>query len=81
MSRYGAAEVLNDFAKELKHTKANPFFRFTKAVQRHANIRDQNPSNGTICPGEPHHPNLNAPKFDGMARAMCPWSSVEAGQK
>ena len=24
ISRYGAAEVYNDFAKELKHTEANP---------------------------------------------------------
>ena len=27
--------------------------KFTKAVARHANIRDQNPSLGMICPGEP----------------------------
>ena len=58
--------------------------RFTEAVLRHANIRDQNPSLGMICPGDPHHRNPNAPKIwgsvsgrDGMARAMCTWSSVE----
>ena len=28
--------------------------KFTKAVARHAYIRDQNPSLGMICPGEPH---------------------------
>ena len=28
--------------------------KFTEAVVRHANIRDQNPSLGMICPGEPH---------------------------
>ena len=28
--------------------------QFTKAVARHADIRDQNPSLGMICPGEPH---------------------------
>ena len=28
--------------------------QFTKAVLRHANIRDQNPSFGMICPGYPH---------------------------
>ena len=28
--------------------------RFTKAVLRHADIRDQNPSLGMICPGDPH---------------------------
>ena len=28
--------------------------KFTKALMRHANIRDQNPSLGMICPGDPH---------------------------
>ena len=28
--------------------------KFTKAVVRHADIRDQNPSLGIICPGDPH---------------------------
>ena len=28
--------------------------KFTKAIARHAKIRDQNPSLGNICPGEPH---------------------------
>ena len=30
------------------------FVPFTKAVVRHADIRDQNPSLGMICPGDPH---------------------------
>ena len=62
--------------------------RFTKAVVRHADIREQNPSLGIICPGDPHQRNSQCSKIwrsvsrrDGMARAMCPWSSVEAGQK
>ena len=38
--------------------------RFTKAVVRHGNIRDQNPSLGVICPGDPHQRNTNAPKFE-----------------
>ena len=29
--------------------------KFTKAIARHTKIRDQNPSLGYICPGEPHH--------------------------
>ena len=37
--------------------------KFTKAVARHAKIRDQNPSLGMICPGEPHQRSPNAPKF------------------
>ena len=28
--------------------------KFTKAIARHTKIRDQNPSLGLICPGEPH---------------------------
>ena len=63
-------------------------FDSLKPCLRHANIRDQNPSLGMICPGDPHQRNPNAPKIwgsvlrrDGMARAVCPWSSVEAGQK
>ena len=28
--------------------------KFTKAIARHTKIRDQNPSLGFICPGEPH---------------------------
>ena len=61
--------------------------QFTKAVVRHAAIRDKNPSLGMICPADPHQRNPNAPKWgsvsgrDGMVRAMCLWSSVEAGQK
>ena len=62
--------------------------KFTKAVARHTKIRDQNPSLGHICAGEPHQRSPNARKFlgsvsggDRMARARCPRSSVEAGQK
>ena len=31
--------------------------QFRKDVVRHANIRDQNPSLGMICPGDPHQRN------------------------
>ena len=37
--------------------------KFTKAIARHTKIRDQNPSLGYICPGEPHKRSPNAPKF------------------
>ena len=39
---------------------------FTKAIARHTKIRDQNPSLGYICPGEPHQRSPNAPKFEGL---------------
>ena len=37
----------SDIRKPIRRVK------FTEAVVRHANIRDQNPSLGLICPGEP----------------------------
>ena len=42
--------------------------RFTEAVLRHANIRDQNRSLGMICPGDPHQRNPNAPKFEDRSQ-------------
>ena len=51
--------------------------KFTKAIARHTKIRDQNPSFGYICPGEPHERSTN----DRVTRARCPRSSVEACQK
>ena len=52
--------------------------KFTKAIARHTKIRDQNPSLGCICPGEPHQRSPSAPKFEDcsqeetVARAKCP---------
>ena len=56
--------------------------RFTEAISR-----DQNPSLGMICPqSSSAHPQrskiwVSVSRRDGMARAMCPRSSVEAGQE
>ena len=47
--------------------------RFTKAVVRHANIRDQNPSLGMICPGDPHQRNLHAPKLEDRSQEETEW--------
>ena len=62
--------------------------KFKKAIARHTKIRDQNPSLGYICPGEPHERSPNAPKFEDRSREETEWqelgarrSSVEAGQK
>ena len=44
--------------------------QFTEAVLRHANIRDQNPSPGMICPGEPHQRKPNAPKFEDRSQEV-----------
>ena len=37
--------------------------KFKKTIARHTKIRDQNPSLGYICPGEPHERSPNAPKL------------------
>ena len=42
--------------------------KFTKALVRHTKIRDQNPSLGMICPGEPHQRSPNAPKFEDRSQ-------------
>ena len=47
--------------------------QFTKAVVRHAHIRDQNPSLGMICPGDPHQRNSNAPKFEDRSQEETEW--------
>ena len=47
--------------------------KFTKAVARHAYIRDQNPSLGMICPGDPHQRNPNTPKFEDRSQEETEW--------
>ena len=47
--------------------------KFTKVVARHAYIRDQNPSLGMICPGDPHQRNPNAPKFEDRSQEETEW--------
>ena len=42
--------------------------RVTKAIARHTKIRDQNPSLGYICPGEPYQRSPNAPKFEDRSQ-------------
>ena len=51
-----------DMQKPIQHVKV------TKAVARHAHIRDQTPSLGMICPGEPHQRSPNAPKFEDRSQ-------------
>ena len=47
--------------------------KFTKAVVRLTDIRDQNPSLGMICPGDPHQRNSNAPKFEDRSQDETEW--------
>ena len=52
--------------------------KFTKAIARHAKIRDQNPSLGLICPSEPHQRSPNAPKFEDRSQEETEWQEQGA---
>ena len=54
--------------------------RFTKAVLRHAYIRDQNPSLVLICPSDPHQRNPNAPNFEDRSQEETEWQERCAGE-
>ena len=47
--------------------------KLTKAIARHTKIRDQNPSLGLICPGEPRERSPNAPKFENRSQEETEW--------
>ena len=52
--------------------------QFTKTVVRHANIQDQNPSLGMICPSDPHQRNPNASKFEVRSQEETEWQEQGA---
>ena len=52
--------------------------KFTKAIARHTKIRDQNPSLGYICPGEPHKGSPDAPKFEDRSQEETEWQEQGA---
>ena len=62
----------SDIRKPIRRVK------ITKAVARHAYIRDQNPSLGLICPGEPHQRSPNAPKFEDRSQEETEWQEQGA---
>ena len=62
----------SDMRKPIRRVK------FTKVVARHADIRDQNPSLGMICPGDPHQRNPNAPKFEDLSQEETEWQAQGA---
>ena len=51
---------------------------FTKAIALHTEARDQNPSLGYICPGEPHERSPNAPKFEDRTQEETEWQEQDA---
>ena len=57
----------SDMQKPIRRVK------FTKAIARHTNIREQNPSLGMICPGEPHQHSPNAPKSEDRYQEEAEW--------
>ena len=52
--------------------------KFTKAIAPHTKIRDQNPSLGNICPGEPLERSPNAPKFEDRSQEETEWQEQGA---
>ena len=52
--------------------------KFTKGIARHTRIRDQNPSLGYVCPGEPHERSPNAPKFEDRSQEETEWQEQGA---
>ena len=52
--------------------------KFTKAVVRHVDIRDQNPSLGMNCPGDPHQRNPHAPKLEDRSQEETEWQEQGA---
>ena len=52
--------------------------KFKKAIARHTKIRDQNPSPGLICPGDPHQRSPNAPKFEDRSEEETEWQEQGA---
>ena len=65
ISRHDAAEK-SILRKSTDMRKPIQRVKFTKATARQ--IRDQNPSLGYICPGEPHERGPNAPKFEDRSQ-------------
>ena len=66
----GFSSILRMSSNIRKHIRC---VRFTKVVVRHAKIRDQNPSLGYICPGDPHQRNPIAPKFEDRSQEETEW--------
>ena len=65
-----ATTILRKSSNTLKPIRC---VRFTKPLLRHANMRDQNPSLGMICPSDRHQRNPNAPKFEDQSQEETEW--------
>ena len=56
------------FRKRSTILKPIPCVQLTAAVLRHADIWDEEPSRGMICPGSPNQRNPNAPKSEDWSQ-------------
>ena len=65
-------EKSTDMPKTIQRVK------FKRVFARHSKIRDQNPSLGYICPGEPHERSPNAPKFEDRSQEETEWQEQGA---
>ena len=52
--------------------------KFTESIAHHTKIRDQNPSLGFFCRGEPHQRSPNAPKFEDRSLEETEWQEQGA---
>ena len=75
ISGHEAAEVYSPEGH--RHAEANQTCEI-QSFARHTKIRDQNPSLGYICPGEPHQRSPNAPKFEDRSQEETEWQEQGA---
>ena len=52
--------------------------KYTEAIAHLTKVRDQNPSLGYICPGDPHQRSPNAPKFEDRSQEETEWQEQGA---
>ena len=86
---YGAAEVFIDSTEKLRQTGTDPMCKKSrKPLHVTQTFETKILRSEWFAQGEPHQRNPNAPKIwvsvsggDRAARARCPRSSVETGQK
>ena len=60
--------IVDSFSKRIHVVRVE-----TDTVVRYADIRDQNPSFGMICPGEPHQRSPIASKFEYRSQEETEW--------
>ena len=80
LSRHEAAEVYSSEEHEHAENQSN-VWNSRKLLHVTTKIRDQNPSLGYICPGEPHQRSPNAPKFEDRFQEETEWQEQEVPRR